>query len=62
MFPGISVCILSTDPDLVADTVAMYETHMADVHIATSFAEYVRLQEEGVVPEVLIIDPVFRLA
>jgi hypothetical protein len=53
MFPGISVCVLSTDPDLVADTVAMYEAHMATVHVATSFAEYARLQDEGVVLEVL---------
>jgi hypothetical protein len=37
MFPGISVCILSTDPDLVADTVAMYQAYMAEVHVATSF-------------------------
>jgi hypothetical protein len=60
MFPGISVCVLSTGPDLVADTVAMYLTHGANVHVATSFVECDRLRSEGVVPEILAVGPFFQ--
>ena len=62
MYPGISVCVLSRDPDLVTDTVSMYKRCDAEVFVASSFAEYERLQADGVVFEVLVVDPVFRLA
>ena len=61
MFPGMTVCVLSTDPDLVTDMVAMLKERGTDVYVATSFAEYDRLQEEGVVVELLVVDPVFRM-
>ena len=62
MYPGISVCVLSRDPDLVTDTVSMYKSYDAEVFVATSFREYERLQADGAVFEVLIVDPVCRLA
>ena len=61
MYPGISVCVLSRDPDLVTDTVSMYKSYDAEVFVASSFGEYERLQADGVVFEILIIDPVFQL-
>jgi hypothetical protein len=45
----------------VADMVSMYESHDALVHVATSFVEYDRLRSEGVVPEILVVDPFFQL-
>ena len=59
MFPGMTVCVLSTDPDLVADMQAMLRQSGAEVYVATSFAEYDRLQDEGVVVEMLVVDPVW---
>ena len=33
----------------------------AEVYAAGSWEEYARLQEEGVVVEIAVVDPVFRL-
>ena len=59
MFPGMTYCILSTDPDFVIDMSALLRSQQAQVYV--SFSEYDRLQMEGVAVEMLIVDPVFRL-
>jgi hypothetical protein len=61
MFPGMIYCILSRDLDFVVDMSALLRQQHADVFIASSFDEYEALQVEGVVIEILIVDPVFRL-
>ena len=62
MFPSMVFCILSLDDDFVADMTNLLLTKGADVYAVSSFAEYGRLQAEGVVPEMLVVDPYFRIA
>ena len=62
MFPGMTYCILSTDPDFVIDMSALLRSQQAQVYVASSFGEYDRLQMEGVAVEMLVVDPWFRLA
>ena len=52
MVPGMTYCIDMTD---------RLHGRQAEVYVASSFAEYDRLQIEGVAVEMLIADPVFRL-
>ena len=40
---------------------ALLRSHGAEVFVAASFDEYEALQAEGVVPEMLVVDPVFRV-
>jgi hypothetical protein len=61
MFPGMTYCILSRDSDFVADMITVLRGLNAIVHVATSFGEYRRIQDEGVVVEMLVVDPVFRI-
>ena len=61
MFPGMTYCILSTDPDFAVDMTDLLRSQQAEVFVASSFAEYEALQAEGVVVEMVIVDPVFRL-
>ena len=42
------------------DLTAMLTNAGAEVFAAASWEEYVRLQEEGVVVEMAVLDPVFR--
>ena len=41
--------------------VDLLHTRHAEVYVASNFDEYEVLQEEGVVVEMLILDPIFRL-
>ena len=61
MFPGMSYCILTTDPDFAHDMSALLLSQQAEVFVASSFREYETLQAEGVVVEMVIVDPVFRI-
>ena len=40
----------------------LLHTRQAEVYVATSFDEYARIQREGAVFEMLVIDPIFRLS
>ena len=60
MFPGMTVCVLSTDHD-VADMQAMLRRNGAEVYVASSFGEYDRLQDEGVAVEMLVVGSVVRM-
>ena len=46
MFPGMTYCILSTDPDFVADMTDLLRAQKAQVFVAQSCAEWVHLQRE----------------
>ena len=59
MFPGMTYCILSTDPDFVIDMSVLLRTREAVVFVAASFSEYECLRCEGMVVEMLVVDPVF---
>ena len=61
MYPGMTYCILSRDLDFVVDMSALLQSQLAEVFVASSFDEYEALQAEGVIVEMLLIDPVFRL-
>ena len=61
MFPGLVFAILSRDPDFVQDFAVLLRYVGAEVFVAGSWEEYARLQEEGVVVEMAVVDPVFRL-
>ena len=61
MFPGMVFGILSRDPDFVQDVAVLLRNAGAEVLAAASWEEYVRLQEEVVVEEMAVVDPVFRL-
>ena len=61
MFPGMTYAILSTDMDFVEDMSLLLRKVGAEVFAASSWAEYERLQQEGVVVEMCVVDPVFRL-
>ena len=62
MLPGMVHCIISTDPDFVIDMTDLLRSRQAEVYVATSIDEYDRIQREGVVVEMLVLDPVFRMA
>lgn len=62
MFPGMTYCIISTDPDSVVDMTDLLRSRKSEVYVATSINEYFRLQLDGVVVETLVVDPVFRMA
>ena len=59
--PTIPFAVLSRDPDFVQDVAVLLENAGAKVFAAGSWEEYARLQEEGVVVEMAVVDPVFRL-
>jgi hypothetical protein len=61
MFPGMTYCILSRDPDFTIDMAGLLRGQQAAVYVASSFAEYHSLQAAGVVVEMVIVDPVFRV-
>ena len=61
MYPGMTYCILSTDPEFSTDMAGLLRSQRAEVFVASSFAEYESLQPEGVVVEMVIVDPVFRV-
>ena len=61
MFPGLTYCILSTDPDFSNDMAGLLRSQQGEVFVASSFAEYEALQAQGVVVEMVIVDPVFRV-
>ena len=52
--------VLSRDPDFVQDVGVLLRNAGAEVFAAGSWEEYARLQEEGVVVEMAVVDPVFR--
>ncbi len=60
MFPNMTFCIMSTDPDFVSDFTQLLHSCSAEVYIATDFEEFRRLQEEGVAAEMLVVDPIFK--
>lgn len=60
MYPGMTYCILSADPDFVHDMTALLRSREADVFVAQSRAEWAHLQREGVVAEMLVLDPIFQ--
>jgi hypothetical protein len=62
MHPGLVFLILSTDPDFAADMTVMLRERKAEVYVATSFAEYHAIQAQVVVPEMLVVDPFFRVS
>ncbi len=59
MIPGMVFAVLSRDPDFVQDVAVLLRNAGAEVFAAASWEEYVRLQ--GVVGEMAVVDPVFRL-
>ena len=61
MFPGMTYAILSTDTDFVEDMSLLLRKVGAEVYSASSWDEYARIQQEGVVVEMCVVDPVFRL-
>jgi hypothetical protein len=61
MFPSMVFCILSRDRDFVDDMASLLSNSDAEVFVASSFTEYARLQEDGLVVEMLIVDPVFKI-
>lgn len=61
MFPGMVYAILSRDPDFVDDMSVLLRLAGREVYAASSWDEYVRIQEEGVVVEMCVVDPVFRV-
>ena len=61
MFPGMVYAILSRDPDFVEDLSVLLRSAGEEVYAASSWDEYARIQEEGVVVEACVVDPVFRV-
>ena len=61
MFPGMIFAVLSRDPDFVQDVAVLLRNAGAEVFAAASWEEYARLQEEGVIVEMAVVDPVFRV-
>ena len=58
---ALTWCIPSTDPVFVGAMENLLGFAGRDVYIATTWAEYERLQQEGAVFEGLVVDPVYRL-
>ena len=61
MFPGMVYAILSRDPDFVENLSVLLRAARGEVYAASSWDEYVRIQQEGVVVEMCVVDPVFRV-
>ena len=61
MFPGMVFAVLSRDPDFVQDVAVLLRNAGAEVYSAGSWEEYARLQQKGVVVEMAVVDPVFRV-
>ena len=61
MFPGMVYAILSRDPDFVDDMSVLLRLAGREVYAASSWDEYARIQQEGVVVEACVVDPVFRV-
>ena len=61
MFPGMVFAVLSRDPDFVQDVAVLLRNAGAEVFAARSWEEYARLQEEGVIVEMAVVDPVLRV-
>lgn len=60
MFPGMVYAILSMN--FVEDmSLLLLRKVGAEVYAASSWEEYARLQQEGGVVEMCVVDPVFRL-
>jgi hypothetical protein len=57
----MTYCILSRDPDFIDDMTILLRSCSAEVFVASSFCEYEMLQAQGVVAEMLVVDPVFRI-
>ena len=62
MHPDMTWCILSRDEDFVEDMEGLLLSLGAQVYAAATWGEYARLQAAGVVMEMLVVDPVYRLA
>ena len=60
MFPGMVYAILSRDPDFVENLSVLLRAG-GEVYAASSWDEYARIQQEGVVVEMCVVDPVFRV-
>ncbi len=58
MFPGMVFAILSRDPDFVQDVAVLQRDAGAEVFAAASWEEYARLQEEKMIVEAAVVDPV----
>jgi len=61
MFPGMVFAVLSRDQDFVQDVAVLLRNAGAEVFAAASWEEYARLQQEGVMVEMVMLDPVFRV-
>ena len=61
MFPGMVYAILSRDPDFVENLSVLLRAAGGEVYAASSWDEYARIQQEGVVVEMCVVDPVFRV-
>ena len=53
--------VLSTDQDFCEDVRRMLVNVSPDVFVAATWEEYEQIKMEGVVTEMLVIDPIFRL-
>ena len=62
MFPEMTFAVLSRDQDFVTDITELLRSRDAEVFVASSFEEYDELQRQGVVFEMIVVDPVFTLA
>ena len=51
MFPGMVYAILSRDPDFVENLSLLLRAAGGEVYAASSWDEYARIQQEGVVVE-----------
>lgn len=61
MFPEMTFAVLSRDRDFVSDITALLRSRQAEVYVATSFDEYDHLQTQGIIFEMLVVDPTFRV-
>ena len=62
MMPGMVFAILTRDPTFAREFSALLGSIGAEVYPVSSWDEYSRIQEEGVVVEMCVVDPVFRVA
>ena len=62
MIPGMVFAILTRDPDFADDFCRLLRLIGAEAYPVSSWDEYSRIQEEGVVVEMYVVDPVFRVA
>ena len=59
MFPNMAILLASQDPDLIAEMTVLLRSRSACVYVAGSDAEVRRLEEEGVVFDLWVVDPWF---